>query len=276
MIASAGVGGGFGGVLGYVLDEKKGAEVVHQQELLAQGEERALLLDEMRMCAEQNLRCTRPVYHLSLSWAPEDHPTPEQVVATAQRFLLDLGLQEHQALVVRHHDTAHEHVHIVVNRVHPDTGKTWKAGLHRRRLPPICRRVERDMGWRIVPSERGHDQALPTAREQTAERKRGVEPLAKRINRECGERLSNASTWHQMERILRMHGYALATGGRRGGLAITDGKRQTSASRVRRDLSRPKLERRFELSLEDHRAAAERIRKRVALAWNRGGDDMGL
>ena len=181
MIASAGVGGGFGGVLGYVLDEKKGAEVVHQQELLAQGEERALLLDEMRMCAEQNLRCTRPVYHLSLSWAPEDHPTPEQVVATAQRFLLDLGLQEHQALVVRHHDTAHEHVHIVVNRVHPDTGKTWKAGLHRRRLPPICRRVERDMGWRIVPSERGHDQALPTAREQTAERKRGVEPLAKRI-----------------------------------------------------------------------------------------------
>ena len=128
MIASAGVGGGFGGVLGYVLDEKKGAEVVHQQELLAQGEERALLLDEMRMCAEQNLRCTRPVYHLSLSWAPEDHPTPEQVVATAQRFLLDLGLQEHQALVVRHHDTAHEHVHIVVNRVHPDTGKTWKGG----------------------------------------------------------------------------------------------------------------------------------------------------
>jgi len=37
--------------------------------------------------------------------------------------------------------------------------------------------------------------------------------------------------------------------------AVEDGKRLTSASRVHRELSRPKLERRFGLSLGEHRAA---------------------
>ena len=277
MIAKAGTGSDFAGVIRYVLSEDKGPEVLHLQELLFRPDERALFLEQMRWCAEQNLRCTKPVYHLSLSWAPEDRPTPEQVAVTSRRFLRDLGLQEHQAVVVRHYDTAHAHVHIVVNRVHPDTGKTWKAGLHRQRLPPICRRVEREMGWRIVPSERAPDQARPTAREQTAWRKRGIEPLAHKINRSCGDQLSRARTWHGLEAVLKGHGYAIAPSGRWGGLVFTDGKRQTSASRVHRELSRPKLERRFGLSLEEARAAVQRVRERPVLAWGRSRDDgLGL
>ena len=277
MIAKAATGSDFGGVLRYVLDEEKGVEIIHQQELLFGPDERALFLDEMRLCAEQNMRCTKPVYHLSLSWAPEDRPTTEQVAATARRFLRDLGLQEHQAVVVRHRDTAHAHVHIVVNRVHPDTGKTWKAPHWQRGLHVLCRRVEREMGWRLVPSERAPDRARPTAREQTAWRKRGVEPLAKKIHRACGARLASARTWHELERTLQLYGYALGPPGRRGGLVFTDGKRQTSASRVHRELSRPKLERRFGLSLEEARSAVERVPERPVLAWGRSRDDgLGL
>ncbi len=277
MIAKAGTGSDFGGVIRYVLSEDKGPEVLHQQELLFRPDERVLFLDEMRLCAEQNLRCTKPVYHLSLSWAPEDRPTPTQVTATSRRFLRDLGLQEHQAFVVRHRDTAHDHVHIVANRVHPDTGKTWKPPHWQRGLHVLCRRVEREMGWQIVPSDRAPDQARPTAREQTAWRKRGVEPLAKKIHRACGARLASSSSWHELERILKMYGYAVAPSGRRGGLVFTDGKRQTSASRVHRELSRPKLERRFGRSLEGHRAALQRIREHMDWSWHRErDDDLGL
>ncbi len=249
MIAKAATGSDFGGVL----DEEKGVEVIHQQELFFGPDERPLFLDEMRWCAEQNMRCMKPVYRLSLFWAPEDSPSPAQVDATARRFLRDLGLQEHQAVVVRHHNPTRVIVHIVANRVHPDTGKAWKAP-HWQRLSALCRRVEHEMGWRVVSSERAPDQARPTPREQRAWRHRGVEPLAQKINRSCGAQLSRARSWHELERILKTHGYAVGPSGPRGGLVFTDGKRQTSASRVHRELSRPKLERRFGRSLEEARA----------------------
>ena len=261
MIAKAGTGSDFGGVMRYVLSKDKAAEVIHSQQLFSRLEHEgaARVVGEMRACAELSGRCKKPVYHLTLSWAPGDAPTPEQVAVTAQRFLRDLGLQEHQALVVRHRDTAHEHVHIVVNRVHPDTRKAWAPPHWQRGLHALCRRIERDMGWRLVAAERAPNRARPRAGEQTAERKRGVEPLAKEINRKCGERLSTAATWRQLERILQAHGYTLEQGTRhRQGLSISNGRRQVSASRVRRDLSRPKLEKRFGFTLEGERKARER------------------
>ena len=75
--------------------------------------------------------------------------------------------------------------------------------------------------------------------------------------------MSYARTWGDVESALNAGGYTLAVGGRRGGLVITDGKRQTSASRVHRGLSRPKLERRFGRTLEDDRLARERQREQL-------------
>ncbi len=83
--------------------------------------------------------------------------------------------------------------------------------------------------------------------------------------------MSYARTWGDVESILNASGYALAVGGRRGGLVITDGKRQTSASRVHRGLSRPKLEKRFGTTLEEDRLARERQheRRRTVVALER-------
>jgi hypothetical protein len=67
---------------------------------------------------------TKPVLHLTLSWAPSETPTPEQMKAAALSSLKAIGLEEHEALIVAHNDTAHPHVHIVANTVHPTTGMT--------------------------------------------------------------------------------------------------------------------------------------------------------
>lgn len=63
-----------------------------------------------------------PVYHLSLSWAPDETPGREEMVSTARDALKTLGLENHQALIVCHNDEPHSHVHILVNRVNPETG----------------------------------------------------------------------------------------------------------------------------------------------------------
>ncbi|WP_428491611.1 relaxase/mobilization nuclease domain-containing protein [Rhodopila sp.] len=66
----------------------------------------------------------KPVYHYSLSWHPDDKPDPTHMMEKARDTLKLLGLSEHQALIVQHTDRPHAHVHVVVNLVHPETGRT--------------------------------------------------------------------------------------------------------------------------------------------------------
>lgn len=70
---------------------------------------------------------TNPVMHYTLSWAPEDRVSKPQMMDAALKSLKALGLEEHQATIAAHNDKDHQHVHILVNTVHPTTGRT--AGL---------------------------------------------------------------------------------------------------------------------------------------------------
>lgn len=63
-----------------------------------------------------------PVYTYSLSWAPGETPTPEEMIAAAQETMKALSLDGHEALFVSHNDEPHPHIHVIVNRVHPETG----------------------------------------------------------------------------------------------------------------------------------------------------------
>lgn len=65
-----------------------------------------------------------PVLHYTLAWHADDNPTPEHMQKAALESLKVLGLGEHEALVAAHTDKGHLHVHVVVNTVHPETGKT--------------------------------------------------------------------------------------------------------------------------------------------------------
>lgn len=67
-------------------------------------------------------RC--PVLHYTLSWHANDNPDHEHMKAMALDSLKALGLSEHEAVIACHDDKEHHHVHVVVNTVHPWTGKT--------------------------------------------------------------------------------------------------------------------------------------------------------
>ena len=75
-----------------------------------------------------------PVKHFSLDWHPDDHPSKEHMIETAQAFLLHMGWHEHQAVFHAHEDKAHDHVHVMLNAVHPETGLKLDEGLERRRV----------------------------------------------------------------------------------------------------------------------------------------------
>lgn len=64
----------------------------------------------------------KPVYAYSLSWHPDQKVDRAEMVAAARETLDVLGLKGHQAVLVAHNDTPHPHIHVICNRVHPQTG----------------------------------------------------------------------------------------------------------------------------------------------------------
>jgi len=68
-------------------------------------------------------KLTKPVYAYSLAWHPEQRPDREHMLSTALDSLKAQGLEGYQAIILAHSDEPHQHVHVIVNRVHPETGK---------------------------------------------------------------------------------------------------------------------------------------------------------
>jgi Relaxase/Mobilisation nuclease domain len=62
-----------------------------------------------------------------------------------------LGLEEHQAIILEHTDEPHEHVHIVVNRVHPETGKAATLSNSKLALSKWAQEYEQKQGQIVCP-----------------------------------------------------------------------------------------------------------------------------
>jgi len=68
-------------------------------------------------------KLTKPVYAYALAWHPEQRPDRDHMLSTALDSLKAQGLEGHQAIILAHSDEPQQHVHVIVNRVHPETGK---------------------------------------------------------------------------------------------------------------------------------------------------------
>lgn len=100
----------------------------------------------------------KPVMAYSLSWAPGQRPAPHEMLEAATDSLATLGLEEHQTLIVCHNDTAHPHVHVIVNRVNPETGVAHKGSVAKLRLSEWAEAYERQ-GGQILCAERVENNA---------------------------------------------------------------------------------------------------------------------
>ncbi|MGH7618568.1 MAG: relaxase/mobilization nuclease domain-containing protein [Gemmatimonadaceae bacterium] len=126
----------------------------------------------MRATAAQNVRVSQPVYHLALSFDPRDAVDRAAMERVANRVLGELKLQEHQAIIVAHADRAHPHLHILINRVHPETGRVWDRWQDYPTIQRALREEERALGLRQVERHSGqllerHSKETQRSRETT-------------------------------------------------------------------------------------------------------------
>ena len=87
-----------------------------------------------------------PVYHFTLNWEPGTEPARNHMVETGQSALKALGYEEHEAVYAVHTDKDHRHMHIVVNRIHPVTGKAHNPENDQRILQRWAYEYEKGQG----------------------------------------------------------------------------------------------------------------------------------
>jgi hypothetical protein len=106
-------------------------------------------LSEMIALASET-RSKDPVDHWVLSWHEDEHPTIEQAREAVNIFIRQCGLVGHQYVWGYHQDTDNKHVHIQVNRVHPDTLKVVKInkGFDKEAGQQAGASIEHAQGWK--------------------------------------------------------------------------------------------------------------------------------
>ncbi|MCW0485041.1 relaxase/mobilization nuclease domain-containing protein [Gaoshiqia sediminis] len=142
MMAKIVKGRSFSGVVNYVLDPEKQAELLDSQGLRTKSGQS--IIESFRLQTQLNQHIQKPVGHISLDFSPKDKEklNGKIMVQIAGAYMKGMGIENTQYLLVRHYDKEHPHVHLVFNRVDND-GKTISDRNDRYRSEKICKDLTR-------------------------------------------------------------------------------------------------------------------------------------
>ncbi len=180
----------------------------------------------MTATAQLSKRCKNAAYHAMIAWAPDEKPTPEMMQAIALKTLELAGLAEHQALIMGHGDKPHDHLHMLINRVHPVTGRAWDTKHDFAMFDRIMRQLSDEHGLRYIPAHRFNPEQTADTPKKPNKRatwaaKRGAKTertqWSKTASRQYGakvsERLDRATSWEDLEAAFAEEGQTLETKG---------------------------------------------------------------
>lgn len=101
------------------------------------------LTDEFKTVSSFRQDIKKPVFHAFLSLPKNEHLTDEQWQEIAKDYLkeMNIDIEKHQYICVRHNDTDKEHIHIVANRIGLD-GSVWLGQHSAFNTIAACERLE--------------------------------------------------------------------------------------------------------------------------------------
>lgn len=118
----------------------------------------AVAMDAPRLKKEAGIKATGQkqkniVKHLVLSWHPDEKATltREDMEAAIEGALAAIGALDRQALIIAHNDTAHPHVHILINRT-LENGTLLKDSKEREHLQAWALQYERQRNQTYSPN----------------------------------------------------------------------------------------------------------------------------
>ncbi|GHV40018.1 hypothetical protein FACS1894179_05860 [Bacteroidia bacterium] len=115
MIAKNIKGKSFKGCVNYVMNET--AELLEAEGVFADSIKSIIRSFAMQRSGRKEIK--QAVGHIPMSFAPEDKTrmTNDFMLQLAKEYMREMGIQNTQYIIVRHHNTDNEHLHIVYNRI---------------------------------------------------------------------------------------------------------------------------------------------------------------
>nr|WP_322075505.1 TraI/MobA(P) family conjugative relaxase [Burkholderia cenocepacia] len=181
-------------------------------------------------------------YHLLISFPPGETPAADVLRDIEARLVASIGYEEHQRVSAVHHDTDHLHIHVAINKIHPERHTIHEPYRDYHTLGKMSEKLEIEYGLQRV--NHVARKSLSESRAADMEYHAGVESLLGWIKRECADQIKGAQSWAELHEVMRSNGLELRE--RANGLVVTDGAGiGVKASSIARDLSKAKLEARF-------------------------------
>lgn len=282
MIGDARTGSGFGGLARYLHTGRKGDNPGRVAWTAARNlptDDPELVPAMMRATAALSTRVEDPVFHYSISWPEHEQLPEEDMLKIADRTLSDLDLQEHQAIIVAHNDTDHPHLHVMVNRVHPDTGVAWEKWKYKTRLEKSLKAQEKELGLTEVPGRLSDEDRFE---KEPRRPQKGEQRMAERLDvttldhwskedvTELKDKLAPsfeaADSWETLEQKLQEDGVTLYAKG--PGLILTNGECYAKLSEMGKTVRKTDLEERFGKSFSDYAEERREARQQPANYWD--------
>ena len=129
----------FAGVVNYVM--KKDAEILKTEGVMAMSTKDMITSFELQQSVRSEIK--NPVGHIPISFAPEDkgRMTNEFMLQLTEEYMREMGIKNTQYIIVRHHDNANEHCHIVYNRI-DNNGKLITDKNDYKRNVHTCKKIK--------------------------------------------------------------------------------------------------------------------------------------
>ncbi|GHV53260.1 relaxase [Synergistales bacterium] len=212
---------------------------------------------EMEALAFNNTRSKDPVFHAILAWREMELPTNKQVDEAVQIALKELNLEDCQALWALHANTQNRHVHIVVNKIDPETYKAIQpAGRWTHKaLERAARKIELAQGWEVEQSgfysvadgkliEKGSkNEPAISSSARDGEAHTAIKSAERIVQEIAAPIIRDAKNWTELHEKLAEFGIAFEAKG--SGAVLKIGEVIVKASKASRGASMSKLISRF-------------------------------
>ena len=229
----------------------------------------------MAITAERSQRVRQPALHFIVAFDPKDarrgRVDAESMREIAGELTEKLGLTDHQMLIYAHGDRKHPHLHFLVNRVHPETGRAWSQRNIGLRLTTLCREIAEERGLNAL-KERSRDQERGRDTDRTGPVSDGEYRTAQREGREpkapfdrnalaelrtsLAPAFREETSWAGLSGRLAAQGLYLRAKGQ--GLIVTDGRAYAKLSQLGKTVRLKELEARFGERFADYYAREAR------------------
>ncbi len=230
----------FSGLVRYITDPQDKQERVGKIRISnCNSHEPSWAVQEVLATQAKNQRAKADkTYHVLISFAPGEVVSDNVLNLIEDRIISAIGFKEHQRISTVHHDTDNLHIHVAINKIHPETLNMIEPYRAYKTFAEVATQLEAEFGLKVTNhhSRKGHSENLADDMEHHS----GIESLINWMKRYCKEPIEGAKCWAELHQILAAHGLSIKQRG--NGFVFCDKKGlMVKASSISRNFSKQLL-----------------------------------